>query len=372
MAERVDVVVVGGGLAGAAAALRLAREGAGVVVLERERGPKTKVCGEFLSGVALAELASLGTPAASLGALPLGRTRFSARGRDAESALAFPAASLTRERLDGALLAAATEAGAQVRRGVTVRSVAPERGGWRIGHAGGEAVAGSVIIASGKTDLPGRRRGRGIHGTLVGLKRYAVLSPAAREAIGDAVEVALFPGGYCGMQAVEDGRVNVCLVVEQAFLKAHRGRADAAFEEVRRRAARAGDLLEGARFVDDRPAAVGWLPYGFVRTRSDGPYHVGDQAAVIPSFCGEGMAIALASARLAAEAVLRGEDACRFQHRLAALVSIRVRLAALLSRLLCLGAAQPLLAASAPVVPAVLDRLAILTRIPASPEPNRG
>jgi len=367
LADAADVVVVGGGLAGAAAALRLAREGASVTLFERESCARTKVCGEFLSGVALAELAALGVPAASLGAVPLSRTRFSARRRTAESSLSFPAASLTRERLDEALLIAAAEAGADVRRGVTVRALTPGGGGWRALHAGGEARGGRIVVASGKADVAGRRRAAGIHPGLVGLKRLAVLSPAAMAAMGDAVEVALFPGGYCGIQPVEGGRVNVCLVVEQAFLKAHRGNADAAFEAVRRGAERAGDLLSGARFLGDRPAAVGRVPYGFVRARSDGPYHLGDQAAVIPSFCGEGMAIALASARLASGAILAGEDATGFQRRLARLVAARVRLAALLSRGLCHGPLQPFLAAIAPVAPPLLDRIATLTRIPASP-----
>jgi flavin-dependent dehydrogenase len=168
---------------------------------------------------------------------------------------------------------------------------------------------------------------------------------------------------------MEDGRANVCLVVERAFLKARRGCPDAAFEAVRRGAERAGDLLAGARFDSARPLAVGRLPYGFVRTRSDGAFHLGDQAAVIPSFCGEGMAIALASARLAADAILAGEEADIFQRRFARRVAARVKAAALLSRLICRGPVQPLLAATAPVAPPILARLATLTRIPADAKP---
>ena len=321
--------------------------------------------GEFLSGVALSELAALGHPADALGAVALTRTRFSARRRQAESKLSFPAASLTRERLDAVLLAGAARAGATVRRGITVRSVANDGAGWQIAHSAGTMHADRVFLASGKCDLSDHRRGAGIHDTLVGLKRYATLSPAAAAALGTAVEVALFPGGYCGIQPVEDGRVNVCLVVERALLKANRGRTDETFDAVRRGSERAGDLLADARFDDARPVAVGRVPYGFVRTRADGVFHLGDQAAVIPSFCGEGMAIALASARLAADALLRGETADAYQIRMAQLTATRVRLAAGLSHLVCSGTAQGVFAAAAPVLPPVLARLAKLTRIPA-------
>ena len=68
-------MVAGGGLAGAAAAARLAMAGRRVLLLERTRGPHDKVCGEFLSGEAAAELTALGLPPAGLGAAPIAAVR---------------------------------------------------------------------------------------------------------------------------------------------------------------------------------------------------------------------------------------------------------------------------------------------------------
>ncbi|MEM8551698.1 MAG: FAD-dependent oxidoreductase, partial [Pseudomonadota bacterium] len=107
-----DVAVVGGGLAGACAAILLARGGARVVLIEKESGPKPKVCGEFLSSAALAVLDRLGVDAVALGAVPLDAMSFSARGEPRGLKLPFKAASLTREVLDEALMEEAGRAGA--------------------------------------------------------------------------------------------------------------------------------------------------------------------------------------------------------------------------------------------------------------------
>ncbi|WP_420391832.1 NAD(P)/FAD-dependent oxidoreductase [Acuticoccus sp.] len=361
----IDVVVVGGGIAGAATAIGLARDGVRTVVLERQRSPGAKVCGEFLSGVALAELATLGTPARALGAVPLAKVAVAATGVAAQIGLPFAAASLTRHRLDEALLACAEAHGATVVRGVTVRRVARCGAAWRVNASCGRAwQARRVVVASGKSDVPGRPRGAGLHGSLVGLKLYAEPSPSARALLGEAVHLALFPGGYCGLQPVEDGRMNVCLVVEGSRLRAL-GRPEHVFQAVRRACPHADALLSGARIDDGRPLAVARLPYGAVRRATDGPIYVGDQAAVIPSFCGEGMAIALVSARVAAGALLAGTSSAEVQRRLASRFGPRVRAAGLTSRLAVAPPAQRLAATLARAAPALLRAVAAATRSPA-------
>ena len=104
-------IAVGGGLAGAAFALELARNGAPVSVLESTRGPHHKVCGEFLSAEAQGLIAYLGIDLAALGATSIGRFRLAAAGRRADAPLPFRAAGLSRHLLDQAMLQAAEKAG---------------------------------------------------------------------------------------------------------------------------------------------------------------------------------------------------------------------------------------------------------------------
>src|SRR6202050_5077134 len=119
-----EVLILGGGVAGCAASIALARKGRGVTLIEREPTPRHKVCGEFLSGEALEDLHALGIDVASLGAVPIDNVRLAAVGRAAEAPLPFPAASLTRKSLDTALIAKAVAVGVRVERGCSVRTLA--------------------------------------------------------------------------------------------------------------------------------------------------------------------------------------------------------------------------------------------------------
>ena len=106
-----EVLIVGGGVAGCASSIALARKGVSVTLIEREHTPRNKVCGEFLSGEALEDLHALGIDVAPLGAVPIDYVRLAAARRAAEAPLPFPAASLTRKALDTALIAEAVAAG---------------------------------------------------------------------------------------------------------------------------------------------------------------------------------------------------------------------------------------------------------------------
>ncbi|WP_310475146.1 FAD-dependent monooxygenase, partial [Sandarakinorhabdus sp.] len=83
-------LIVGGGLAGAAAAIDLARAGLPPLLLEREAYAHDKICGEFLSGEAVKALAGLGVDARALGAVPITRVEINAGHRQAAAALPFP------------------------------------------------------------------------------------------------------------------------------------------------------------------------------------------------------------------------------------------------------------------------------------------
>jgi len=202
-----EAVIVGGGLAGAAAAVLLARDGRPVRLFEREREPVDKVCGEFLSIEAQRHLARLGLDLDHLGASAITTLRLISGRRTIETTLPFVARGLTRRRLDSALLEAAAAAGARIERGVGVRSIGTER----VETAYGELAPDTLLIASGKHEVRGAARDTTTCETgYVGFKSHFRLTSRARADLADRVDVMLFEDGYAGMQLVEDGLANLC------------------------------------------------------------------------------------------------------------------------------------------------------------------
>ncbi|MBN8906055.1 MAG: FAD-dependent monooxygenase, partial [Rhodospirillales bacterium] len=119
-------LIVGGGPAGSAAAIRLAMAGLQPTLLERSREPEDKVCGDFLSGGSLAALRSLGLDPAMLGGHPIRRVRLLQGERTAEAALPFAALGVSRRHLDAVLLEAAAQRGTLVRRGERLRGLSAD------------------------------------------------------------------------------------------------------------------------------------------------------------------------------------------------------------------------------------------------------
>src|ERR1700709_1090896 len=89
-----EIVIIGGGPAGAGLAIELSRAGRDVLLVEREAGPHDKVCGEFLSHEALVSLDALGIDAEALGAVPISKLSLAAGEREVNITLPFPAPRL--------------------------------------------------------------------------------------------------------------------------------------------------------------------------------------------------------------------------------------------------------------------------------------
>ncbi len=365
-----SIAIAGAGPAGAAAAILLARAGRPVALVERDRAPAHKVCGEFISREAVADLADLGLDLPGLGAQRIARMRLVRGDRVVESALPFVAASLTRRTLDAALQALAESAGATLHRGRTVRALRPDA----LDLDDGTTIpAAAVLLATGKHDLRALRRPAPASPRLVGFKTYWRLSPTQSAALSGHVEVLLFPrlnradargGTYGGLQPVEGGAANLCLLVSQARLDAAAGRWDAVLDALCAESPHLRTRLQAATPLLDRPLSIAGVPYGFVhRGPAGGVFRLGDQACVIPSFTGDGMAIALHTARLAARTILSGGTADDHARRLRADVARPMRAARALSALGRSGAGQGALMTACAAWPGAIRAAALATRV---------
>jgi flavin-dependent dehydrogenase len=364
------IVVVGGGPAGAAASCLLAQAGREVLVLERERQATPKVCGEFLSCEAVAYLGRLEVDVAALGAEPIGRLRLVNRTAIVEAALPFRGAGLSRATLDAALLRRAAECGAEVRRGATVVGVGPGSPLVVYLGGGGELSASGVLLATGKHDLRGLRRPPGQEpGDLVGFKLHFRLAAAQHCALLGHVEIVMFPDGYAGLQPVEGGAANLCLLVDRTRLRDAGGTWDGLIADLRRREPHLALRLAGAVAMTERPVSIYRVPFGFVhQPGSEHPspvFRLGDQMGVIASFTGDGLSIALHSAVVAAASMLDGRPAGAYHDQMRRDVSGQIRKASALYRLGRRAGGQRLLMRLGNVWPRGLVGVgAMLTRVP--------
>jgi flavin-dependent dehydrogenase len=360
-----EVLVLGGGVAGCAAAIALARKGRSVRMIERETASRHKVCGEFLSGEALEDLHALGIDVASLGAVPLDHVRLAASRRAAEAPLPFPAASLTRKAMDTVLIAEAIAAGVKVERGRSVEALERAEGNaWQATLDDGTTrEAETVFLATGKHDLRGHKRPADPQ-RWVAFKMYFRLTPVQAAELAGASELMLYRGGYGGIQPVEEGMANLCCVVQQRHLASGGNRWENFLARIKEECPHLAMRLEGAEPLLGSPIAISHIPYGYIRkTTDEGLYCIGDQAAVIPSFTGDGISIALHTARCAVAAFVAAEPAPVFQAKLRKALLPQMRLAEIAADGLNNSLARAVLPFCLRVWPGVMRVTARLTRV---------
>ena len=357
--RRTAALILGGGPAGSAAAILLARGGVVPTVLERTREPADALCGGFLSWRSLAALRGLGIEADDLNPQRIDRLRLFNGKRVVESALPAPALAVSRRRLDSVLLDQAREMGASVERGVTVRRLESDQA-----HLadGGKIAGDAVVLATGKHELRGAQRQLPQNpDPALGLRVRLGPAPGLDRLVGTCVELHLVAGGYAGVARQEDGSVNLCLAIRRSRLHAA-GSPGALLSRLGEEAPAFGERLAWMT-ADPTIDAVANVPYGWrTAVTEPGVFRLGDQAGVIPSLAGEGMGIAIASGTAAAQAILHGTGAQTFQRRFAATLARPMAVAGAIRRLaeVPLGAAALMHGAA---IPGVANAVARLTRI---------
>ena len=325
-----DAIIVGGGPAGACAGIELAASGARVLIAEREKFPREKLCGEFISPECLDHFARLGALERMErgGGARVAETIFyapSGRGVSVPSAWfggAGEALGLSRAEMDARLLARAREAGAVVLEEASLAGVLTDGArrvrGVRLHTPRGalEVRARVTLDATGRHRAVVRRAERELGGKAVeadgeekqrGRARLVAFKAHLEGSRGAAgvCEIYFYPGGYGGLSPVEGGLSNLCFIARASDVRASASDAERVVGEVVRRNRRAAHTLEGARA---RGRWLGVSVESFGRHEPapfEGLLAVGDAAAFIDPFTGSGMLMALEGGSLAAGAVSR-------------------------------------------------------------------
>ena len=315
--NKYDVIVAGGGPAGASAAIHLAKADLKVLLIEQKSFPRAKLCGEFISPECISHFEELGVALDMVSSQPaqiLETVFYSRRGRK----IVVPsrwfggtALGLSRAVMDHHLLQRAKVLGVVVLENSTVSDVVEDSLGVKgvtVKSVGGEREyrAALVVDATGRSRVLARKTGsvQSVKPNLVAFKAHL----AGTRATVTACEIYSYPGGYGGLSTVENGRSNLCFIIEASRVRrAHSDPLTVIRENVmlNRRAAL---TLEHAT-VETEWLSVALESFGRRQpSPTCGLLAIGDSAAFIDPFTGSGMLMALESGKLVAEQIVRQQD----------------------------------------------------------------
>jgi flavin-dependent dehydrogenase len=179
------------------------------------------------------------------------------------------------------------------------------------------------------------------------------------------MDLYLFKGGYGGLSLVEGDAATLCLVVRRSALR-KTGDWPKLLASIQQQTPHLAQRLQGALPLWDRPLAVSAIPYGYLAGGPNLPnlWRLGDQAACIPSFTGDGMSIALHSASLAAAMHLAGKSSNEYHQALKSHLHRGMLLATTLSRFMVTSFGRTFAPTALSIYPGAMQTIASLTRIP--------
>jgi flavin-dependent dehydrogenase len=282
-----DILVAGGGPAGAAAAIAARLEGRPVKLYDRASTSRHKVCGEFLSPLAGEILAALNVwdDFLALGPRRIRRCVLHLGSRTKEWKLPECAWGFSRLELDRLLLERAVLLGAKVTRGERLDTAAMDR------------RPGGLVVACGRRTPP--RTGD----RLFGFKAHF------EGPCDDAVELFFHGDGYAGVSGIEGNLTNVCGIAPESVLRIHRFDFDGMLRRIEPLAERLRPLRRRMRWIAAGPLSFS-APSG--QAAGNRVYPAGDGLGFVDPYTGTGILNALLTGRLAGIAAARGTPAADY------------------------------------------------------------
>ncbi|HJQ98251.1 MAG TPA: FAD-dependent monooxygenase [Candidatus Polarisedimenticolaceae bacterium] len=303
---KTDLLVVGGGPAGAAIATLAAQKGAKVVLLEKDKFPRDKVCGEFLSaeGCAVLQRLNMLQTIKSLGAKAMTSCLLAdAKGRYVTSPLPQAALGISRATLDTLLLAKAHAADVNVMEQTTAVAPIVERGVVKGVTTKTDAYRAKLVVAAdGRRSMLQRAlnpdAGDPLKTSPESWFGFGAHFSDTTRGLGGRIELFVFDGGYAGLGPIEGGRLDLALIARVEALRACGNSPRRLFDERIKK-----NPLLASRLDDLEPLsawrAIGPLKFGVRKPASHGALFLGDAAGTIDPFSGEGISNALVAAELA-------------------------------------------------------------------------
>lgn len=298
-----QVLIVGGGLAGLVCALHLTREGIRPLVIEKNRYPFHRVCGEYISNEVIPYLDSLHAFPEGLSPARISRFQLTSTGGTmAELPLDLGGFGVSRNAFDNYLYTLASQKGVAFRLETEVNSIRFNGNAFDV-QLPSEILTADVVVGSfGKRSRLDKELNRHFvrrHSPYVGVKYHLRFPKLSRELIS----LHNFDQGYAGISAVEDDRVNFCYLTHRDQVRKH-GNLKEMEAAVLCRNPYLREIFEDAEFLFDKPEVINEISFETKSPIEDHILMTGDAAGMIAPLCGNGMAMAIHSAKLVAERII--------------------------------------------------------------------
>ena len=298
-----DVIIVGGGLAGLTSAIHLSTRKKRVLLIEKNEYPKHKVCGEYISNEVLPYLNSLGINPINEGAKQITKVHISTtKSNLIKGELPLGGFGMSRYFLDNLLVKKAHLNGVQILKD-TVDSIHFKKDSFTITTKSSGVFQSKITIgAFGKRSSLDQK-----------MKRKFIQKKSPYLAVKIHVKgvfpenlVALhnFKGGYCGVSKVEDNAINVCYITEYRSFKKHKNITDFQ-EQVVFKNEHLRKIFKESTPVFEKPLTISQVSFQTKNPVEDHIIMCGDTAGMIHPLCGNGMGMAISSAKLASTRILQ-------------------------------------------------------------------
>ncbi|UWY27355.1 NAD(P)/FAD-dependent oxidoreductase [Flavobacterium sp. TR2] len=296
-----DVLIIGGGLAGLAGALHLSKKGLKVVLIEKNTYPKHKVCGEYISNEILPYLFWLGIDVSKLHPTAISNFEFTAQnGKTAKTKLPLGGFGVSRYKLDHFLFQKAVENGCTIIT-ETVTDISFENDIFTVTTSKEILSAKIVLGAFGKRSNIDQVLSR----DFIAKKSpwLAVKGHYAGNFDQNLVALYNFQGGYCGVSKVENDVINICYLADFETFKKYKN-IEEYQKSVLYKNKKLKAVFENSTSLFEKPITISQISFDKKEPVENHILMIGDTAGLIHPMCGNGMAMAIHSAKIASELVL--------------------------------------------------------------------
>jgi flavin-dependent dehydrogenase len=301
--QKYDVAIVGGGLAGLSLSILLARKGYRICLFEKESYPFHKVCGEYISMESWDFLIGLGLPLADWDLPKIQQLIVTAPNGDSiTELLPLGGFGISRFKLDAALAAIARKENVDLFENTKVNNIHFENDYHRIETSNGLFLSSVACACYGKKanlDVKWKRSFLKHHNqNYVGVKYHVKASLPDKQ-----IALHNFPGGYCGISKIEDGRFCLCYLTNSDNLRMSGQSIPVMEEKILKRNPVLRKLLDEVVVLFKEPVTIAQISFAKKTQAENHVLCVGDAAGMITPLCGNGMSMALHASKIASDSI---------------------------------------------------------------------